>query len=81
MNVEPAVRASVIWWSALSGAVLGLFADAILIGVALSFSAIVVPAGGREHPRWAVAIGAVALAGVFVGMTVLGYLEGRLKAV
>ncbi len=68
-----------IWWSALSGAVLGLFVDAILMGVAFVFSAIV--AAGRGYPRWVIALGGVALASVLVGMTVLGYLEGRLKAV
>jgi hypothetical protein len=69
------MRASVIWWSAFSGVVLGLFVDATLLGVALLLSS------GRGFPKWAMTIGAVTLAAVLVGMTVLGFLEGRLKAV
>jgi len=72
------MRATVIWWSAVSGAVLGVFIDAILVGVALLFSALV-PA--RDYPRWLLSLAWIALAGVLLGMTVLGYLEGRLKAV
>ena len=72
------MRASVIWWSAASGAVLGVFIDAILIGVALLFSS-VLPV--REYPRWLLAAGWVALVSVMLAMTVLGYFEGRLKAV
>ena len=71
------MRASVIWWSALSGAVLGLFVDATLIGVASLFSAVVL---GREYPRWALAAGATLMVAVLAGMTMLGFLEGRLKA-
>jgi len=71
------MRASVIWWSATSGAVLGVFIDAILLGVALLFSS-VVPV--REYPRWLLAAGVATLAGVLVAMTALGYFEGRLKA-
>ena len=71
------MRASVIWWSAFSGAVLGVFVDATLIGVALLFSAAF---SGRSHPRWLIGLGGVVMAIVFGGMTLLGYLEGRLKA-
>lgn len=71
------MRASVIWWSAFSGGVLGLFVDATFIGVALLFSAVVL---GRAYPRWALAAGAVVMVVVLFGMTLLGYLEGRLKA-
>ena len=72
------MRASVIWWSAMSGAILGVFIDAILLGVALLFSS-VVPM--REYPKWLLGAGVVMLAGVLLAMTVLGYFEGRLKAV
>lgn len=71
------MRASVIWWSAFSGAVLGVFVDATLIGVALLFSAAV---SWRTYPRWVVGLGGVVMAVVLGAMTVLGYLEGRLKA-
>ena len=69
------MRASVILWSAFSGAVLGVFVDATLVGVALLLTA------GRGYPKWAMTLGGAVLVGVLVGMTVLGYLEGRLKAV
>jgi hypothetical protein len=72
------MRATIIWWSAASGAVLGIFVDAILIGVALLFAAVV---PSRDFPRWVLVLGWTALAGVLLGMTLLGYLEGRLKAV
>jgi hypothetical protein len=72
------MRATVIWWSAASGAVLGVFIDAILMGVALLFSS-VLPV--REYPRWLLAAGLVALVSVMLVMTALGYFEGRLKAV
>jgi hypothetical protein len=72
------MRASVIWWSAASGAILGVFVDAILLGVALLFSS-VLPV--RDYPRWVLAAGMAALAGVLLAMTLLGYFEGRLKAV
>lgn len=71
------MRASVIWWSAFSGAVLGVFVDATLIGVALLFSAAV---SWRAYPRWVIGLGGVVMAIVLGGMTLLGYLEGRLKA-
>lgn len=71
------MRASVIWWSVMSGAILGVFIDAILLGVALLFSS-VVPV--REYPRWLLAAGVLMLVGVLLAMTVLGYFEGRLKA-
>jgi hypothetical protein len=72
------MRTTIIWWSAASGAVLGVFIDAILLGVALLFSA-VLPA--REFPRWVLVLGWLTLVGVLFVMTVLGYLEGRLKSV
>jgi hypothetical protein len=71
------MRASVIWWSAASGAVLGVFIDAILLGVALLFSSLLPM---REYPRWLLAVGWLVLAGVMLAMTTLGYFEGRLKA-
>ena len=72
------MRTTILWWSAASGAILGVFIDAILLGIALLFSS-VLPL--REYPRWLLAIGCVVLAAVMVAMTVLGYLEGRLKVV
>ena len=71
------MRTSVIWWSAFSGAVLCVFVDATLIGVALLFSAAV---SWRAYPRWLIGLVAAVMAVVLGGMTVLGYLEWRLKA-
>jgi hypothetical protein len=73
------MRTSVVLWSAVSGAVLGIFIDATLIGVALLLSAI--PGlGARFNHRWLATTAAVGLLAIFVAMTVLGYLEGQLKA-
>lgn len=75
------MRASIVWWSAISGAILGLFADATLIGVALLLSAILPIGPARYEQRWLTTAAVVVLAAIFVAMTVLGFLEGRLKAV
>ena len=72
------MRASVIWWSAFSGAVLGVFIDATLVGVALLFSTMV---SVKAYPRWAVITGVMVLGMVLLAMTALGYVEGKLKAV
>jgi hypothetical protein len=75
------MRASVVWWSTISGAVLGLFIDATLTGVALLLSAFVPGGAARFEQRWPTVAAFVVLAAIFVAMTVLGFLEGRLKAV
>jgi hypothetical protein len=75
------MRVSILWWSTVSGAVLGLFIDATLIGVALLLSAIIPGAPARFEHRWLPTAGVVVLAMIFVAMTVLGFLEGQLKAV
>ncbi|MGE5101536.1 MAG: hypothetical protein ACM3SX_16260 [Deltaproteobacteria bacterium] len=73
------MRTSIVLWSTISGAVLGIFIDATLIGVALLLSA--VPGlGARLNHRWLATTAAVGLLVIFVAMTVLGYLEGQLKA-
>lgn len=75
------MRSSIVWWSTISGAVLGLFVDATLIGVALLLYAIVPVAPARFEHRWVTVAALVVLAAIFVAMSVLGYLEGQLKAV
>jgi hypothetical protein len=75
------MRASILWWSTISGAVLGLFIDATLIGVALLLSALVPGGAARFEQRWLVVSALIVLAAILVAMTVLGYLEGQLKAV
>jgi len=74
------VRTSIVLWSAVSGAILGLFVDATLIGVALLFSAAIPGAHARLQQRW-IAMAAVAvLALILTASVALGYLEGQLKA-
>jgi L-asparagine transporter-like permease len=73
------VRTSIVLWSAISGAILGLFIDATLIGVALLFSTVMPAFFARLQQRW-IAIGAVAvLSLILIGSVALGYLEGQLK--
>ena len=73
------MRASIVLWSAISGAVLGLFIDATLIGVALLFSTAIPGLFARLQQRW-IAIAAVTLLTlILTGSVTLGYLEGQLK--
>ena len=73
------MRTSIVLWSAISGAVLGLFIDATLIGVALLFSTAMPTLFARLQQRW-IGIGAVAvLTLILTGSVALGYLEGQLK--
>jgi hypothetical protein len=74
------MRTSIVWWSTISGALLGLFIDATLIGVALLLSAIIPGGPGRLEHRWFTVAAAVVLVAILVAMTVLGFLEGQLKA-
>ena len=72
-------RASIIMWSAGSGILLGVFLDAVLIGIWALVSTAVPALATRHFPRWAVAIAALLLAAIPIATGVLGYLEGRLK--
>jgi hypothetical protein len=72
-------RVSIVLWSTISGAILGLFIDATLIGVALLFSALPGVAS-RLNQRWILTTATVGLVVIVVAMSVLGYLEGQLKA-
>ena len=73
------MRGSIVLWSTISGAVLGIFIDATLIGVALLVSALPGVAS-RLNQRWILTTATVGLVGILVAMAVLGYLEGQLKA-
>ncbi|HEV8498437.1 MAG TPA: hypothetical protein VGQ56_16295 [Gemmatimonadaceae bacterium] len=73
------VRLSIVLWSTISGAILGLFIDATLIGVALLLSALPGVAS-RLNQRWILTTATVGLVVIVVAMSVLGYLEGQLKA-
>jgi hypothetical protein len=74
------VRTSILFWSTLSGIILGLFVDATLIGVALLFSAISPGASVRLSQRWIGLLVVVVLAIIPLVLAALGFLEGRLKA-
>ena len=73
------MRTSIVLWSAISGAIIGVFIDATLIGVALLLSTVMPGLGARLQQRW-IAVGAIAvLTVILTGSVVLGYLEGQLK--
>jgi hypothetical protein len=73
------MRVSILLWSMASGAILGLFIDATLIGVVLLASAVVPALSTRLHYRWLTTTAAVVLAMIPVALTVVGFLEGQLK--
>ena len=75
------VRVSILLWSTASGLILGVFIDATLIGVALLLSAVFPGISARLHYRWLRVAAVIVLAVMPVLMGVLGFLEGRLKAV
>ena len=73
------MRTSIVLWSAISGAIIGVFIDATLIGVALLFSTVIPGLFARLQQRW-FAVGAIAvLTLILTGSVALGYLEGQLK--
>jgi hypothetical protein len=75
------MRASILLWSTASGLILGLFIDATLVGVALLLSALLPSVAGRLHQRWLMLLATGTLTAIPVVLAVLGYLEGKLKAV
>lgn len=74
------MRASILLWSTASGLILGIFIDATLIGVALLLSAVIPGISARLHYRWLRVAASVVLVAIPVVMSVLGFLEGQLKA-
>ena len=74
------MRASILWWSAAGGAVIGLLAGLALVTLgALLLPAVVPEATTRTLARHAWWLSALALVAPVVAGAVLGYLEGRLK--
>jgi hypothetical protein len=72
-------RASIILWSAGSGVLLGLFIDAVLVGL-WALAATAIPSlSARSFSRWTSVAVALLLASIPLAGAVLGYLEGRLK--
>jgi hypothetical protein len=74
------VRASILLWSTASGLILGIFIDATLIGVALLLSAVIPGVSVRLHYRWLRMGASIILVVIPLTMSVLGFLEGQLKA-
>ena len=58
---------------------LGLFIDALLIGIWMLVATVAPALAPRSLPRWAAAGAVVLLVAIPVAACVLGYLEGRLK--
>jgi hypothetical protein len=74
------IASYVLLWSASSGFLLGLFIDALVVGVVALVSVVVMPSlAERMHQRWFAISAAVFLALIPVTLAVLGFLEGRLK--
>ena len=74
------MRTSIVLWSTVSGAILGLFIDATLIGVALLLSTVMPSLSTRLYHRGILVVAAVVLAAIPIFLAVLGYLEGELQA-
>jgi len=74
------MRTSILVWSTASGVILGVFLDATLMGVALLLSAVAPGISVRLHQRWLTTLAIVVLIAIPVGLAILGYLEGELKA-
>ena len=75
------MRASILLWSTASGLILGLFVDAILIGMALLFSSLIPSITARVAHRWFLLAATGLLAVIPLVLALLGYLEGKLKTV
>lgn len=73
------MRTSILVWSTVSGALLGLFIDATLLGIAVLASTVVPAFGTRLQHRWFAMSAVVLLAIIPAAMAVLGFLEGQLK--
>ena len=75
------MRASILLWSTASGIILGLFVDATLVGVTVLAGAVIPSLAERFHQRWIATSYVALLTLIPVTLAVLGFLEGRLKAV
>lgn len=73
------MRGSILLWSMASGAILGLFIDATLIGVTMLASAVIPALSARMQHRWVTTTAAVVLAVIPLALIVMGYIEGELK--
>jgi hypothetical protein len=72
-------RASVLFWSAGSGVLLGLILDALIFGAWMVTSNFLPALSPRILPRWATLTSLAALSLIPIVAGLIGYLEGRLK--
>jgi hypothetical protein len=72
-------RASVLFWSAGSGVLLGLILDALIFGSWMVASNFLPALSPRILPRWATLTSVAALSLIPIVAGLIGYLEGRLK--
>ena len=77
------MRTSILMWSTISGVILGIFIDAALVGITMLLGAFppVARVIERAENRWTVPMVAAILIAVPLVLSVLGYLEGELKAI
>jgi hypothetical protein len=73
------MRTSILLWSTASGALLGLFVDATLVGIVVLASTVAPALGARLQHRWLTMVSVAVLAVIPTAMAVLGFLEGQLK--
>jgi cell division protein FtsX len=73
------MRTGILLWSALSGALLGLFAALLLLGVGAIVLALLPGAAQRLLARWSTVAVVLLLVVLPAVGALLGWLEGRLK--
>jgi hypothetical protein len=72
-------RASILFWSAGSGVLLGLILDALIFGAWMVASYFLPALSPRVLPRWVTLLSVAALSLIPIVAGMIGYLEGRLK--
>lgn len=73
------MRAEILIWSSISGAVLGVFAGAGAIAIGVLLAAAVPPAAARVLEPFLPLLLVIGIVGFPAAGALLGFLEGRLK--
>lgn len=73
------MRASILFWSTLSGVLLALFVALLLLGCGVLLHAVVPGAAARFLERWRSAAFVVLFVLLPLAGAIAGFLEGRLK--